>query len=62
MKLNFEDQLDEIRVKLYEQSKDLSREDFVKGINARGRAIAEQYNMTVIRSAADAPRQKKAAL
>ena len=62
MKYDFETQLDEIRVELYEQSKDLSGEDFVKGINARGRAIARRYGMTVIRSATDTPRRGKIAL
>jgi hypothetical protein len=59
------DQLDAIRVQLYEQSKDLSRENFVKGMNGmneRGRVIAERFGMTVVKAAADVKRPEKVAL
>jgi DICT domain-containing protein len=51
---DFEDQLDKIRVRLNENSKDLSREDFVKQMNTRARKIAKQYGMSIIASADEA--------
>jgi hypothetical protein len=51
MAYNFEDELDEIRVKLYEKYKDCSNEEFIAGINERGRAIAKEYGITVTKRA-----------
>ena len=60
---DFEDELDAIRIALYEENKHLSDEDFVKRINERGRAIAEQFGFTVISNANNAkPQQKKTAM
>ena len=50
MVYDFEDKLDEIRVNLYEKSKNLSREEFVRQLNERAQIIANQYGLTIIAS------------
>ena len=45
---NFEDELDRIRVELYEEWKDLSDAELSKLIRERTQKIAEQYNIKII--------------
>ena len=44
---NFEDQLDEIRVQLYEETKDLDKEEIVRTVNAHAQKIAHEFGITV---------------
>lgn len=55
MKNEFENQLDIIRVELYEKSKGMSNADAVKAANASGRRIAKKYGITLAKSAARQP-------
>ena len=51
---SFEDELDKIRVELYEEWKDLSNAELAKLVNERARKVAEQYHIKVI---AESPRK-----
>ena len=63
MSNDFEDKLDDIRVRLYEKSKDLSGEDFINQMNSKARVAAEQFGFTIIASANDSgPHRKKTAI
>jgi hypothetical protein len=51
---NFEEELDQIRIEIYEELKDLTNTESSKIIGDRAREIAEQYHITII---AESPRQ-----
>ena len=42
-----EKEINEIRIKLYEEKKDLTTEDFVKRANETSRKIAEKYGIKI---------------
>jgi hypothetical protein len=44
---NFENQLDEIRVSLYEQTKNMSSAEIVEATNKNGKKIAEQFGIVI---------------
>ena len=50
MKDNFEQQLDSIRVSLYEQTKSMSNSDAACKTNENARMIAEQYGITMLQA------------
>ena len=47
---NFEKQLDEIRVKMYEETKHMTPAERAEVINERGRRIAEKYGITITKA------------
>jgi hypothetical protein len=47
---DFENQLDAIRIELYEQTKDMSSAEAVKAINENGKKIAAKYGIAVVKS------------
>ncbi|MDR3312826.1 MAG: hypothetical protein LBS96_00015 [Oscillospiraceae bacterium] len=49
MKQDFEDELDVIRVKLYENTKGKSNAYVANQTNAVGKRIAEKYGITVVK-------------
>jgi hypothetical protein len=49
--IDFENWLDEIRVKLYEQTKNLREEDVIKAVNADAERIAAQYGFSIVKAA-----------
>ena len=51
---NFKDELDKIRVELYEEWKDLSNAESAKLIGERARKITKQYHIKII---AESPRK-----
>jgi len=44
---NFENQLDEIRVKLYEETKELDRDDIIRNVNFNAQKIARAYGIKI---------------
>jgi len=46
-KNNIEDEIDAIRLKLYEETKDLTREERTRRSNERGQKLAAQYGFTI---------------
>ena len=50
MRDDFENQLDSIRVYLYEQKKNMSNSDAARTTNENARIIAEQYGITLIQA------------
>ena len=44
---DFENELDEIRVKLYEESKYLKKEDIIKNVNSNCKKIAREFDIKV---------------
>ena len=48
---NFEDDLDKIRVQLYEEFKGMSNAESAKVIGERAKKVAEQYNIKIISEA-----------
>jgi pyruvate formate-lyase activating enzyme-like uncharacterized protein len=55
---NFEDQLDEIRIKLYEETKGMSRDEIIKSINSSAQTIADKYGIPIIKSMSEQYSQK----
>jgi diaminopimelate decarboxylase len=52
---NFEDQLDAIRIALYEEIKHMSSAEAVALLNERGRKVAAEFGITVTESAGHDP-------
>ena len=52
---NFEDELDRIRVELYEELKGLTNAESAKIVGSRTKKIAEQYKIKII---AESPRRR----
>jgi pyruvate formate-lyase activating enzyme-like uncharacterized protein len=48
---DFENQLDEIRVKLYEETKEMDKEDVIKTVNNHAKKIAHDFNINIISTA-----------
>ena len=46
---NFENQLDKIRVEIYEQTKDMKNAEIVKAANNHGKALASQYGIKIVK-------------
>jgi len=44
---NFENQLDEIRIKLYEETKEMNTDELIKYINSRAKKIAYEYGIKI---------------
>jgi hypothetical protein len=61
MAYNFEDEIDSIRIKLYEKYKGCSNEEFVNGINTRAKAVAEKYGITIVKREREASPLNEAA-
>lgn len=59
---NFENQLDEIRIELYERTKNMKKEDAVAVINMNGKKIAEKYGITVVKTTPFLPKTTKKTL
>ena len=47
---NFEKQLDEIRIALYEETKGMTPAERVKKINENGKRIADKYGITITKA------------
>ena len=45
---NFEDKLEEIRLKLYEETKNMDNMDAINFINGNARKIVSKYNLSVL--------------
>jgi hypothetical protein len=52
---NFEDWLDAVRIKLYEETKHMSVAERVAHSNAEGRKIAAKYGITRFKTSPDSP-------
>jgi hypothetical protein len=44
---NFENQLDAIRVKLYEETKDMDKEDIIRNVNSHAQKIAQEFGIKI---------------
>ena len=44
---NFENQLDEIRIKLYEDTKMLCKDDIIKTVNSNAQKIAHEFGIDI---------------
>ena len=53
---NYEDEIDAIRVKLYEETKGLTVEERVKRSSAITREMAAQYGFKIVKSARRVPK------
>ena len=47
---NFEKQLDEIRIKMYEETKHMTAVEMVDFLNERGKRTAEKYGITITKA------------
>jgi hypothetical protein len=56
--LPFEDWLDEIRIRMYEETKNMSNADIGKLISGSARAAAEEYGFQIIKESPYATHQK----
>jgi hypothetical protein len=45
---NFEDELDKIRVQLYEETKDLDKASLVKIVNSNAKKIADEFGIKIM--------------
>jgi hypothetical protein len=46
---NFEDQLDKIRLELYEETKDMAKQDDINHVNDTAKRIAAKYGIKIIK-------------
>jgi hypothetical protein len=44
---NFENQLDAIRIKLYEETKDMDKEDIIRNVNSHAQNIAQKFGIKI---------------
>ena len=44
---HFENQLDEIRIALYEETKEMAKEDIINNVNARARIVAQEFEIKI---------------
>ena len=44
---NFEHQLDEIRIKLYEETKEMAKEDIIRHVNFHAKKIAKEFGIII---------------
>jgi pyruvate formate-lyase activating enzyme-like uncharacterized protein len=44
---NFEDQLDEIRINLYEETKEMDKKEIIKTVNSHAKKIAHEFGIIV---------------
>jgi len=44
---NFENQLDVIRVKLYEETKEMDKENIIKHVNSHAQKIAQEFGIKI---------------
>ena len=44
---NFENQLDEIRKKLYEETKDMDKEEIIQNVNSNAQNIAKEFGIKI---------------
>jgi len=44
---NFEDQLDEIRIRLYEETKEMNKEDIIRNVNAHAQRVAYEFGIKI---------------
>jgi len=44
---NFENELDEIRIKLYEETKELNTEDIIEKVNLHAQKIAHEFGFKI---------------
>ena len=58
-KNRIEEELDAIRIKLYEETKDLTVEERVKRVNDKAKKLAEQYGFTIVPSARENVEKKE---
>jgi hypothetical protein len=50
---HYEDELDAIRIKLYEQTKDMTSEEHAKFFNNKARQSAEKYGFKIIQDVSE---------
>jgi len=44
---NFEDQLDIIRIELYEKTKEMDKEDIIRNVNSHAQKIAQEFGIKI---------------
>jgi hypothetical protein len=44
---NFEDQLDVIRIELYEETKGMDKEDIIRYVNSHAQKIAQEFGIKI---------------
>ena len=59
---DFENQLDKIRVGLYEQTKDMKNAEIVKVANDHGRALAVKYGIKIVKGTPGSPVKNSSSL
>ncbi|MDR1930301.1 MAG: hypothetical protein LBQ44_06675 [Treponema sp.] len=47
---NYEDELDRIRIQLYEETKNLDKASLVKAVNAKAKKIADEFGIKIIKT------------
>ena len=45
--IDFEKQLDEIRIKLYEETKNMDKADIINSVNSHAQKIAQEFGINV---------------
>ena len=45
---NFENQLDVIRLKLYEETKEMDKEDIIRNVNFHAQRIAQEFGIEIV--------------
>jgi hypothetical protein len=45
---NYEDQLDEIRIKLYEETNGLEKDEIIRMVNSHAKKVAQEFGIRII--------------
>jgi hypothetical protein len=59
---NFEDQLDVIRLKLYEETKEMDKEDIINNVNSHAQRIAQEFGIKIDGTVSDSALAKEVLL
>jgi len=46
---HFENLLDEIRIKLYEETKEMAKEDIINSVNTRAQKVAHEFGIEIVK-------------
>ena len=52
---NFENQLDEIRIQLYQETKEMNIEDIIRQVNSHAKKIAHEFGIQIENAVTVAP-------
>jgi hypothetical protein len=50
---NFENELDEIRIQLYEATKEWDKNDIIRNVNSHAKKVADEFGINIVSTVAE---------